>query len=74
MNIRNTLNYIIDPDANYFNETNSINDLQYYSIAEFGEFCKNNSSDLMIVSFNKRSFDTNFDKFRLILTLIIVLI
>ena len=62
MNIRNTLNYIIDPDSNYFNETNSINDLQYYSIAEFGEFCTNHSSDLMIVSFNIRSFNANFEQ------------
>ena len=61
-----TLNCIIDPDANYFHETNSINDLQYYSIAEFGEFYTNHSSDLMTVSFNIRSFNANFDKFRLI--------
>ena len=54
-------NIDIDPDANYFNSNYGNDNSKYFSIDDFNEFLKENSSKISFFHHNIRSFHANSD-------------
>ena len=63
--VNNMLSGNIDPENNYYNSTSSHETFQnckYYSISEFQSLRGTHKKDFLVLSFNIRSFNANFDK------------